>query len=92
MRIPHGRPHVQLDLAGIHLRKEVAPQERYQQEGERNEAEKHADEERVTLDRHRQQRVISGAQPLEARLETALEVHQRISRARRAIRAAMPEP
>ncbi len=71
------------DVAGIDRGKEIAPEERHQQERHRDKGEEAGHEARPVRERQRQQLAIALAQPLEPRLEAALEHHQRIARRRR---------
>ena len=74
---------VHQDRTGVDRRKEVAAEERHQQERNPDETEEADHEQRPPRHRHRQQIAIAATNPLETRLEAALEPDQRIARRRR---------
>ncbi len=76
------RAHVHQDLAAVDRREEVAAEERHQRERAEHEGEEARDEHAAVRDRERQDLVVGVAKAQEAALEGALEVHQRIARAR----------
>ena len=75
-------PRMDQDLAGIDRGKEVAAEERHQQERQGNAGEESGDEDRTMAQRQREDATIAGAETLEPRLEAALEPDQWIARRR----------
>ena len=77
------RADMHQDRSGIDRRKEITTKKRHQQERRSNHREEADHENRTSPERHLQQVAIPGTKPFETRFETALEIYQRIARARR---------
>ena len=76
---PDLHAYMHQNLSGIHRRKKVSPQERYQRERAEYEEEKSSHEYRAAPQGGRQQLMISGTHRFETGFERALKAHRRIS-------------